>query len=336
MTKKIQKDPLNGYQREALTQAHGVELMLEVTLVTLFVAFYTLNVSSAIPGYGVFVVILIFLASLLLFIGGIIVTSMVFRSKRLGKPLASKFKGARRWAIATWVSVPVALLLFIFNNPFKDGEFSLASLILVLAVALFTVISIIGVCVSIHSVWRRFNKKRISPRRLITYGALGLGLFLLTLLGSYTTKETVEYSSTPITDSNLELGQTEVRQVGKNGEKEITHNLIFGFETSSTGSDAVDEIIANGSRRYQYMYCSDGSHRYYTAEQFKDPNVGFTHQSPDYCARNGAGTQTTIADVPPAEKIIQQVPTYSTYRPSSYTTTCNTYTYSSSITCRTY
>jgi hypothetical protein len=157
------------------------------------------------------------------------------------------------------------------------------------------------------------------------------------LFGSYTTTEVVKYVSSPVSDSNLELGQTEIRQAGKNGEKQIKHNLLFGIPLSTSTTEPVDEIIAKGTRRYQYMYCSDGSSRYYSAEQFKDPNVGFTHQSPDYCAKNGAGTQTTIADVPPAEKIVQQVPVYRApaYTSPSYTT-CRSYSFDNSFSCTTY
>lgn len=48
------------------------------------------------------------------------------------------------------------------------------------------------------------------------------------------------------------------------------------------------------------MYCSDGSSRYFTDEQFQDPKVGFTHASEDYCAVNGQGTMVALADVPQA------------------------------------
>ena len=81
------------------------------------------------------------------------------------------------------------------------------------------------------------------------------------------------------------------------------------------------------------MYCSDGSYYYYTAEQFKNPEVGYTDQSPDTCAEKGAGAQTTIADVPPAEKIIQQVPTY--YKSPSYTTCRESY-FGNSFSCTSY
>ena len=52
-------------------------------------------------------------------------------------------------------------------------------------------------------------------------------------------------------------------------------------------------------RRWQYMMCSDGSYRYYTDEQFSNPQVGFTEASEDACAKSGHGIKTTLADKPP-------------------------------------
>lgn len=188
--------------------------------------------------------------------------------------------------------------------------------------------------VTSQQLWRRFNRKPgISPRFFV-YGSLGLVLLLTTLLGSYTSVETIPFAKISSSDNNLELGQSEVRQIGKNGAKESQRNLLFGFETSTHTTDPTDEITAKGTRRYQYMHCSNGSYRYYTNDQFKDPTVGFTHQSPDSCAQNGQGTQTTISDSPPAEKIIQQVPTYRT--PSYHSTTCTPSYFGNSITCSGY
>lgn len=44
------------------------------------------------------------------------------------------------------------------------------------------------------------------------------------------------------------------------------------------------------------MLCSDGSSRYYTDEQFKEPNTGFTSKSEDYCKANGQGEMVKLAD----------------------------------------
>ena len=45
--------------------------------------------------------------------------------------------------------------------------------------------------------------------------------------------------------------------------------------------------------------CSDGSSRYYTNEQFKDPNTGFTSKSEDYCEKNKQGKMIGLSDTGP-------------------------------------
>ncbi len=334
MTQKSHKDPLNEDQRFSLNQLHIGQLSLEVTLGIFILTILTINISSVIPGYGIVDIIVMGLSGLMLFIFGIVVTVETFHLKRVGNPLARRAVPAKRWLSITWVFALLIPVILLFS-PFQEQGFQAGRLIILFLTLCGLLIAITGVLVALHFLWRRFNKKKRFPVRPLVYGAIGLSLLLLFLLGSYTTTEVVAHGSVTTTDAHLELGQSEVRQAGKDGEKQTKHNLIFGFATSTTTSDAIDQITAQGSRRYQYMYCSNGSYVYYTAEQFKDPTVGFTHQSPDDCAAKGHGAQTTIADVPPPEKVVQQVPVYRS--PSSYTTTCNTYGYySTSITCHTY
>lgn len=332
MNKKSRKDPLDNEQRSALDQLHKTQITLEVALAIFIFTFFTINASSAYPGYGITALLAIGISGLLIFFCGIIITSAMFRMKRLANPVAKYSSHARRWLIVAWACVPMIIFFFLLTASSKNAEDVVLYLVLAGLAALLMLAAIVCVLVGLHVTWRRFNKKKRSPVRLIVYGIIGLIMLALMLFGSYTTNEAVKYNSTSITDSNLELGQSEVRQAGKDGEKEVRHNLIFGIPLSTETKEPIDEIVANGSRKYQYMYCSNGTYRYFTAEQFKDPNVGFTHQSPDACAQNGAGTQTTIADVPPAEKIIQQVPTY---RSPTYTTCTESY-FSGSFTCRSY
>ena len=335
MTKKSRKDPLNNEQRLSLNQLHTGQITLEVALTIFVITILTINISSAISGYGTVDIIIMGLSGLLLFIFGIVTTATTFNLKRQAKPLPKHSIAARRWLAIVWVIAILTPILFMLLNPFKEGEVQIGSLVIVILLPCALLASIIGALVSLHLLWRRFNKRKRPPIRLIAYGVIGLNVLLLFMFGSYTTTEVITHNTVTTTDANLELGQSEVRQAGKDGERQTKRNLLFGFATSTATLDSVDQITAQGSRRYQYMYCSNGSYRYYTAEQFKDPNVGFTHQSPDNCAQSGQGTQTTIADVPPPEKVVQQVPVYRS--PSSYTTTCNTYGYySTSITCRTY
>jgi hypothetical protein len=332
MNKKNDKNPLSADQREVLNKLHNAQITFEVALTVFILSIYTINLVSVLPVYGIVALLAICFSGILLFISGIIITATIFSAKRMSQPLQKDSRPIRRWLIIAWLGIPLTIFFLLLAAATQRAENAVLCLVLGGITALLTLIAVILSLVGIHRTWKRFNKKRISHARVISYGAIGFAVLLLTLLGTYTTTEAVKFSSTPITDSNLELGQTEIRQTGKDGEKQITHNLIFGTPLSTETTKPVDEIIAKGSRKYQYMYCSNGSYRYFTAEQFKDPNVGFTHQSPDHCAQNGAGTQTTIADVPPAEKIVQQVPVY---RSPSYTTCTESY-FSGSFTCRSY
>ena len=122
--------------------------------------------------------------------------------------------------------------------------------------------------------------------------------------------ENVAYSTTCIDDATLEKGTKEVQQEGVNGVRknyfEITKKLLTGEQTNwrylrwEDIKQPVNEIARCGTRKWQYMWCSDGGYRYYTDEQFSDPNTGFTHASEDFCAKNGQGAMTQLADTPPA------------------------------------
>lgn len=150
-------------------------------------------------------------------------------------------------------------------------------------------------------------------------GIIVVVLLLVMLLapmfsGTIVKSAPVAFTKQTIADSTVELGDTKTIQTGTNGIQIITYsepksllNLIFGGgsidelkETSSvTTKQPVTEIIGSGTRKYQYMYCSDGTYRYYTDAQFKDPRTGFTHKSPDDCAKSNHGTATQLADTPP-------------------------------------
>jgi len=337
VSKKISKDPLSEEQKKSLKDLHNNQITLEVALTIFVLSILTINISSAIPTYGIVALLAIGLSALLLFIFGIVFTVNVSSMKHRGKPLSQYRKDIWRWLIIAWLCIPLCILVVIVAVIAQNPDLAILFIALFIGVLLGMLAAIVLSLIGINRVWRRFNKKRGGHVRVMTYGTIAFIMLILSLLGSYTTTEVIKYKSTPVSDSNLELGQTEIRQVGKAGEKQIKHNLLFAIVLSTSTTEPVDEIIAKGSRRYQYMYCSDGGYRYYNAEQFRDPNVGFTHQSPDHCAKNGQGTQTTIADVPPAEKIVQQVPVYRTptYR-SPTSTTCTPSPFGSSITCTSY
>ena len=137
--------------------------------------------------------------------------------------------------------------------------------------------------------------------------------------------------------TTIELGESQTKQQGINGEKVVIHqvhkslfNIIFGGTSgreeevsSRTVREPVHQIISNGTRKYQYMYCTNGAYRYFTDEQFKDANTGFTHKSPDYCAQNKQGKMTKLADSAPGSNKTANV---KPYIPSNCTTTTVPYT----------
>ena len=131
-----------------------------------------------------------------------------------------------------------------------------------------------------------------------------------------TSSMSVPYNSEDVNTSSLEMGQAKTTQIGSNGMDIIhTHFIsplfayIFGLKNSSYSRSApqtnvvkqpVTQLIAQGTMKYQYMWCSNGSYRYYTNTQFKNPTIGFTHASPDDCAKNNEGKETQLANTPPS------------------------------------
>ena len=111
-------------------------------------------------------------------------------------------------------------------------------------------------------------------------------------------------------NAGLELGDSKVLQEGRAGSKVVNvdaYQSIWGrllglepIQQKVVSEKIIDKptskIVATGSRKYQYMMCSDGSSRYYTDEQFKDPNTGFTSKSVDYCKENGQGKMVKLSD----------------------------------------
>lgn len=133
----------------------------------------------------------------------------------------------------------------------------------------------------------------------------------------------VSFTTQTVQDPNTELGDTQVKQAGAQGSENITYSqhkslfeFIFGGGTQNkvteisavTTKQPTKEIVSAGTKKYQYMYCSNGSYRYYTDKQFKDSNTGFTHSSPDNCAQNNQGKETQLASVPPASATYTPAP----------------------------
>lgn len=122
----------------------------------------------------------------------------------------------------------------------------------------------------------------------------------------------VDFATENQKNAGLELGDSKVLQEGRDGTKIINVEAyqsiwgrLFGLEpiqqklvSEKIVDKPTSKVIANGSRKYQYMLCSDGRYRYFTDEQFKDPNTGFTSKSEDDCKKNNQGTKVKLADSP--------------------------------------
>lgn len=152
------------------------------------------------------------------------------------------------------------------------------------------------------------------------------------------TNSDIPFSTENVDDSNIELGQQQTRTNGENGVKETTYTVrrtLAGKEVSRTVASektikyATPKTVANGTKKYQFMWCSNGAYRYYTNDEFKNKYTGFTHQSPDYCAQNNEGHMTSLSDSAPATQSPQ-------YRAPTTTHCYDTGLYSSSFSCYSY
>lgn len=173
-----------------------------------------------------------------------------------------------------------------------------------------------------HSLRKTFEDWYIKHHKgaLIFYysaATVVIAISSIIILDNLVTKTEVLESEKPIypnieyvDDNNLELGTEEIAQAGEDGVEKIyteeKKRLITGEVIDSNivnteiSKEPIKKIIRRGTRKWQYMICSDGSYRYYTDEQFKDPRTGFTHSSEDHCAKNSQGAMIGLADFPPA------------------------------------
>jgi hypothetical protein len=190
------------------------------------------------------------------------------------------------------------------------------------------------------NIFARKQRKSIVKKLLLPISAsiviLLLVLFFLPLFSGTIVKSfPIAYTTTKVQDPSIELGDTQTKQSGADGIKKITYaepkslyNIFFGggimsklkVKTSTITKQPVQEVISSGTLKYQYMYCSNGMYRYYTNAQFKSPDIGFTHKSPDYCAQNNQGTETQLADVPPKATTPINIPVSSFTVPNCTTT----------------
>lgn len=163
----------------------------------------------------------------------------------------------------------------------------------------------------------RFGRKYILPISLVA-SLLLIIVMALPIPITLTNIKTIPFTAQDVESASLELGQTQTTQSGVDGKDVVRTSsttplfaYIFGFKTASYITNApkttivkqpINQLIAQGTKKYQYMWCSNGSYRYYTNSQFSSPDVGFTHESPDDCAKNNEGKETQLANSPPATK----------------------------------
>jgi len=175
------------------------------------------------------------------------------------------------------------------------------------------------------------------------------GIAAIPLPSTLTKTFSVPYTTQYIQSSEIELGETQINQQGSNGQGLTKTKLlspIFAYiirksgnikysmqVTTETTQAPVNKVVANGTKKYQYMWCSNGSYRYYTNDQFKNALTGFTHKSPDNCAENKAGHMTQLSDAAPPTPttIYKTAPTL----PTRTTTHCYN-DFLGGVTCSTY
>lgn len=157
------------------------------------------------------------------------------------------------------------------------------------------------------------NTPVISRKRLLIVVALLTLITAMSLIPVSYVK--TEYSSigyeTEYKDENaIELGTENVAQNGIEGSKftdykykqNLFQYLFLKDSVSKTelksgvSKEATKRIVLKGTRKWQYMMCSNGSYRYFTDEQFKSKFTGFTNSSPDYCEQNNQGKKIGLAD----------------------------------------
>lgn len=187
---------------------------------------------------------------------------------------------------------------------------------------------------------------------LVTGMLLTISLMLIMVMPVRTTTSkvvdiphTVQY----IQEASLELGESQIKQPGTKGQgleqqKQTKPLFAFIFGNNSyysaqtlptqTTHAPINQIVAQGTKKYQYMWCSNGTYRYFTNEQFRDSNTGFTHKSEDECNKSGNGHMSKLSDSAPPQQattVYQATPRYSpTY------TTCREYSYINQFSCTTY
>lgn len=334
MTKKKNLGGLDAKVNRLIDRLHKLQIVLEIALVIILLSILTFRLSFGIPAYGMFLFFTLAVSSLAIFIVGILITFYAAKLKDASESPSKYHKRLSLLIILDWLFIPSFGVVYLMAHLIELPDTAIYVVVPMLSLATLLILLTLT-SVAIHRLWRASIKKHSANFiRPGSYALLAVLVVAISIFGTYTTTEELAFKHTTISDSSLEIDQTETRQQGKNGEKQVVHNLVFGIPFSTNVIEPVDEIVAKGTTRYQYMYCSNDSYRYYTSEQMRDPGVGFTHRSEDYCAANGQGTQTALANVPPPQKQTTYVPTYTS--PRSTITNCYSGIYNNSFSCYSY
>lgn len=125
---------------------------------------------------------------------------------------------------------------------------------------------------------------------------------------------TIPFTTDSQQSAELELNDSKIIQEGVDGTKTVQVSSfqslwgrIFGLQpvrqkeiTSTVSKPSIDKVVIKGTKKYQYMLCSDGSYRYYTDQQFKESQAGFTSKSKDNCKENNQGHKAGLTNSKPS------------------------------------
>jgi hypothetical protein len=142
--------------------------------------------------------------------------------------------------------------------------------------------------------------------------ALGLGWLLTTPYSHHETDSKQIPFETKYSDNNqIELGNQVITMHGSKGTTVFTYDYnasllgwLFDKDNQRSKGKILSKVVVEpmtqevqrGTLKYQYMWCTNGTSRSYTDEQFADPLIGFTSSSPDDCSLNGQGRKEKIAN----------------------------------------
>ena len=202
--------------------------------------------------------------------------------------------------------------------------------------------------------WCKTHRKALlityySAAAIVVIISISIILNSITIIEIVKREEPIYYLTEYIDDNNLELGTEKVEQEGVNGSRIVYYKerkkwlsgevLDSDYDSTGEEKDPTRKIVRRGTRRWQYMICSDGGYWYYTDEQFKDPKVGYTHSSEDQCAKNNNGQMVALADTPPVDEVRPNsgsshvpIPTYEYHYTPSTNYNSGTEPFESSIT----